>query len=134
MNWSHEEYQEYLKKKGIKTVDEKKPLNKSKYHNKYTWIDGVCFHSSQEAKYYMNLKLLLKVGGIKGFCRQPEFVLVEGNEEDRAITYSADFIIFHNDGTYEIVDVKGFESEQWERTFKQFRLKYPNLKLNVVKE
>lgn len=65
MRWSDEEYLEFQKKRGIKTVDETKPLAKSKYHNKYTWTDGVCFHSSQEAKYYLNLKLLLRAGVIK---------------------------------------------------------------------
>ena len=35
----------------------------------------------------------------------------EGNEKERAITYRADFIVFHNDGTVEIVDVKGYESQ-----------------------
>jgi hypothetical protein len=61
------------------------------------------------------------------------FILVEGNDADRAITYKADFIVFNNDGTYSIVDVKGYETEQWKRTFKQFRLKYPKLELEVVK-
>lgn len=59
---------------------------------------------------------------------------MEGNEKDRAITYSADFILFMADGTYQIIDVKGMETDQWERTFKQFRLKYPNLELKVIKE
>ena len=75
----------------------------------------------------------MRAGEIKGFCLQPKFVLVEGNDTDRAITYAADFIVFKNDDTYEIVDVKGFESQQWKRTFKQFRLKYPELDLKVVK-
>lgn len=57
---------------------------------------------------------------IAGFCRQAKFVLVEGNEENRVITYGTDFIVFNTDGTYKIVDVKGFESQQWQRTFKQF--------------
>lgn len=131
MRWTEQEYLDHLERKGKETARTKP--KKSKYNNRKTWVDGVCFDSQRESQYYSNLKLLVKVGEIKGFCLQPQFVLVEGNAEERAITYKADFIIFHNNGRAEIVDVKGFESAQWKRTFKQFRLKYPGLKLEIVK-
>lgn len=123
---------EYLERQGKQTARQKP--KRSKYNNKKTWIDGICFDSKMEARYYNSLKLLQEAGAIRGFCLQPEFVLQEGNAENRAITYKADFIVFHLDGRAEIVDVKGYESQQWKRTFKQFRLKYPNLDLKVVKE
>lgn len=132
MNWSEEDLMNFLERKGQVTAKSKP--KKSKYNNKKTWVDGLCFDSKKEGDYYSQLKLLLQAKAIKGFCRQPEFILVEGNEKDRAITYKADFIVFHLDDTTEIVDVKGYESEQWLRTFKQFRLKYPELKLKIVKE
>ena len=130
MSWSEEQYQEYLKKKG-KAADITKK-KRSKYNAKKTKVDGIIFHSKKESEYYFQLRLLLKAGAIKGFCMQPKFLLVEGNQENRAITYATDFIIFHNDSTFEIVDVKGLETEQWKRTFKQFKLKYPELELKVV--
>jgi hypothetical protein len=124
------ELMDLLARRGQKTAKtEKIP----KYKNKKTWVDGICFDSQKEANYYYQLKFLLRAGKIKGFCLQPKFVLVEGNEKTRAITYSADFIIFNNDGSYRLIDTKGFESEQWKRTFKQFRLKYPELELEIVK-
>ena len=132
MRWTEQEYMEYLERTGKKTVRQEK--KKSKYNAQHIWKDGLCFDSEKEADYYDSLKVLTKAKAIKGFCRQPEFVLQEGNEEIRAITYRADFIIFHNDGTYEIVDTKGYEPEQWKRTEKMFRLKYPELKLRIVKE
>lgn len=132
MNWSEEDLMNFLERKGQVTAKSKP--KRSKYNNKKTWIDGLCFDSKKEGDYYNQLRLLLKAKAIKGFCLQPQFILVEGNEVDRAITYKADFIVFHIDGTTEIVDVKGFESETWKRTFKQFRLKYPELKLKIVKE
>lgn len=131
MRWTEEQYMEWLEGQGIKTAREK-PKH-SKYNNKKTWVDGICFDSKKEAEYYSILKTLQVAGEIKGFCRQPEFILVEGNAENRAITYKADFIVFHNDGRTEIVDVKGYESQQWKRTYKQFRLKYPELELEIVK-
>lgn len=131
MRMTEEEYMDFLERAGKQTARQK--TKKQKYNNKRTWVDGICFHSKKEADYYLKLKFLLHTGEIAGFCLQPEFVLVEGNAEDRAITYKADFIIFNKDGTYEIVDVKGFESQQWQRTAKQFRLKFPELELYVEK-
>lgn len=132
MRWTEEEYMDFLERQGIKTAREK-PKKRPKYNNKKTWVDGICFDSKKEAEYYSELKIMVIVGEIKGFCRQPEFILVEGDSEERAITYKSDFIVFHNDGRTEIIDVKGYESEQWKRTFKQFRLKYPELELQIVK-
>lgn len=132
MRWSEDEYMDFLERKGQATAREKS--KKSKYNNKKTWIDGLCFDSKKEGEYYNQLRLLHKAKAIKGFCRQPEFVLVEGDEKDRAITYKADFIVFHLDGSTEIVDVKGYEkSQQWQRTYKMFRIKYPELKLKIEK-
>ncbi|TAH62767.1 MAG: DUF1064 domain-containing protein [Gottschalkiaceae bacterium] len=132
MRWTEDQYEEFLKKKGMAPNKPKK--KKSKYNSKKIKIDGILFDSQQEARYYSALKLLLRANEIKGFCLQPRFILVEGNEGEQAITYRADFIVFNTDGTYEIVDVKGMETEQWKRTFKQFRLKYPKLELKVVKD
>ena len=123
---------EWLEGQGKTTARKKK--KKPKYNNKKTWLDGICFDSKKEANYYNTLKILKETGEIKGFCRQPEFILTEGNAENRAITYKADFIVFHLDDRVEIIDVKGYESEQWKRTFKQFRLKYPELELKIIKE
>lgn len=105
---------------------------KAKLRAEITHMDGIVFRSKLEAAFYIDLKQLLAAGEISGFCLQPKFVLVEGKEGLQAITYSADFVIFHNGrikpaGTYEIVDTKGYETEQWKRTYKQFKLKFPQL-------
>lgn len=128
---TEQEYMEYLERTGKQTARQKP--KRSKYNNKKTWVDGICFDSQKEADFYQELKLLQQAGEIKGFCRQPEFILVDGDVEHRAITYKADFIIFHHDGIFEIIDVKGYESEQWKRTEKMFRLRYPDLELKTIK-
>ncbi|WP_243149499.1 DUF1064 domain-containing protein [Clostridium niameyense] len=84
MRWSEEQYQEYLKKRGQK-LDRPKVKKKQKYKNKGTWIDGVFFRSQLEAKRYRQLKLLFHAGEIAGFILQPEFILQEGNGENRAM-------------------------------------------------
>jgi len=86
-HWSIEEYKNYKEKK-------------SKYKAKKTSIDGHSFDSIKEANYYEELKLLLKAGEIRGFCIQPTFILAPN------LKYKADFIVFNNDGSSEIIDVK----------------------------
>jgi len=132
MNWTEEQYQEYLKKRGQKI--EKPKVKKQKYGNKGVWHDGVYFRSQLEMKRYCQLKLLFYAGEIAGFVLQPEFILQEGKGEERAITYTADFLILNKDGTYSVEDTKGFESQQWRRTYKQFKLRYPDIDLKVLKE
>ena len=130
MRWSEEEYQEFMKKSG-KNKTEDKP-KKSKYNAKKTRISGILFDSTKESAYYQSLVMLQKIGEVKGFCRQPVFVLQEGDETESAITYRPDFIVWYADRV-EIVDVKGYSKQgDWERTYKMFRIKYPELELKII--
>jgi len=128
---TEDEYLEYLRKRGSENVF--KPAKRAKYNNKRVRVDGILFDSQLEADYYNELKLQLKAGTIRGFCRQPEFVLVEGFAGRKPITYRADFIVFNLDGTAEIIDTKGFETETFRIKHKQFLNKFPGLKIKVVK-
>jgi len=109
-----------------------KEEKKQKYRNEGSWLDGFYFRSKKEAKYYSELKLLFRAKAIAGFSLQPKFILQEVND-GKGITYSADFIIYNNDGTYRVVDTKGYESKEWLRTYKMFKEKYPEIDLEVVK-
>lgn len=91
---------------------------KSKYNANKVEVDGIKFDSQKEADYYNELKLRLQAGDIKGFCRQAEFVLANN------VRYKADFVIFNNDGTADIVDVKGFKTETYKLKKKLFEDKF----------
>lgn len=114
-HWSLEQYKEYQTNKG----------KKSKYGAVKTSVDGQTFDSKKEADFYCELKLRLQCGDIKGFCLQPIFILAPG------LKYKADFIIFNNDGTTEIVDTKGFKTKEYIAKKKVFEDKY-NLKIKEV--
>jgi len=135
MRWTEDDYEEYLRKnsklpgQGLIL----KPVKKSKYNANRVRVDGILFDSQLEADYYSDLKLQLKMSTIKGFCRQPEFILQEGFGDIMPITYRPDFIVFFLDGTYEIVDTKGFETDEFKRTQKLFKAKFPKLRLTVEK-
>ncbi len=138
MRWTEEQYREYLKRKGKidNEILDQEP-KKSKYKNEKTIVDGIQFDSIKEAEYYCKLKILKKAGEIKDFGLQPRFELQPGFEKNgvkyQPITYVADFVIVNNDGTTDVVDVKGFETQVFKIKKKLFEYKYPELSLKVVK-
>lgn len=82
-----------------------------KYHNKFTTVDGIKFHSCKEANRYEELKLLERGHVIKELELQPEFLLQEGYEYQgkkvRAIKYLADFKYYDTEKKkYIVEDVK----------------------------
>ena len=117
-HWDIEKYKEYLQGKGKKVFDG----GRSKYGAIKTKVDGHTFDSKKEAEFYCNLKLRLQAKDIKGFCLQPIFILAEG------LKYKADFIVFNNDGTTEVIDIKGFKTKEYIAKKKVFEDKY-NLKI-----
>lgn len=105
----------------------------SKYGSKKITIDGITFDSKDEAKYYEYLKQLKAEGKILNYELQPKYELVPKFKKDgktyRAVTYSPDFLIYHIDGSQELIDIKGFSTQQGELRKKLFDYKYPELKL-----
>ena len=94
--WTIEDYKNYAEKGKCK----------SKYRANKTSVDGHTFDSQKEADYYIELKNRLKANDIKGFCLQPTFILAPG------LKYKADFIVFNNDGSQDVIDVKGFKRKE----------------------
>ncbi|WMM24023.1 DUF1064 domain-containing protein [Tissierella sp. MB52-C2] len=111
MRWSEEEYQEFINKKSPKHK------KKSKYRNIKATVDGIEFDSKEEVEYYCKLKLLKQAGEIKDFGLQPRYELQptfrKNGTTHRSITYVADFIIENNDGTTDVVDIKGLETKEF---------------------
>jgi hypothetical protein len=107
-----------------------------KYNAKRTEIDGIQFDSRVEGKYYEYLKQQQQEGLIKRFELQPIFTLQEGfrkyGKYFRPILYVADFKVYLNDGSVQIIDVKGFETPDFRIKRKLFEAKYP-FKLILMK-
>lgn len=144
MRWSEEQLQEHLEKKNKKAKEiitskptEPTPTRRGKYNNQKTTIDGIVFDSKKEAEYYCQLKLLKRAGEIRDFGLQPKYELQptfkKNGTTHRSITYVADFVITNNDGTTEIVDIKGVETQVFKIKQKLFEYMYPDLSLKVVK-
>ena len=113
-----------------------KNKRQNKYNNVKTEIDGFKFDSTAESRYYSELKLRKEAGDIKSFSMQPKFTLQEGfskhGKRHRAITYTADFKITHNNGEIEMVDVKGSITQVFRIKEKLYRAKY-DYPLTLVK-
>ena len=108
----------------------------SKYLSHKTVVDGITFDSKDEAKYYEALKIRKYRGEIQNFELQPKFTLIQGFKKNgktyRAITYTPDFVIYHNDNSEEYIDVKGMTTQQGELRIKLFNHFYRELKLSIV--
>ena len=135
-----------MAKKKAKT---KKTKEMGKIYHKKTEIDGIVFDSQTEAEYYQYLKELKKNKQIKNFTMQDEFILQEkfiivdgkrinGSDKEfkkvqkanpgctiAAIKYIADFTVYHNDGSVQVVDVKGQKTADFKLKEKMFNYMYP---------
>jgi|WetSurMetagenome_2_1015567.scaffolds.fasta_scaffold01555_5 hypothetical protein len=113
-----------------------KSLRKNKYNAVKTEVDGILFDSKAEAARYLELKDLLSKQEILSFERQPEFELIpsftKNGKKIRAIKYRADFIVYHNNGTVIVEDVKGMITDIFKIKRKMFDYTYPELTLVVV--
>ena len=100
----------------------------SKYGAKKTVIDGIKFDSKMEGDYYLYIKKQKEDGKIKDFSLQPEFILQPKFEKDGKkylpIKYKSDFKVMHNDGTEEIIDIKGFSTADFKIKAKLFNYNY----------
>lgn len=110
----------------------------NKYHSNSTQFQGITYHSKLEAAYAEELELRRMAKDIKSWDRQVKLELkVNGYPIGN---YYIDFIVTHNDGSREFVEVKGFETEVWkmkwrilEATFDDFK-ESPDDRLTVVKQ
>jgi len=94
----------------------------SKFGNKKIESYGLKFDSVKEFNFYNKLVLRKKVKDIKDFKHQVPFKFDIGGKW--IFTYNADFVIEHNDGSKEVIDVKGFDKKSQKHiTTSTFNLK-----------
>jgi antitoxin component YwqK of YwqJK toxin-antitoxin module len=97
----------------------------NKFSNKKVEVDEIIFDSKKEAEAYLELKEQKEKGEIKDFKMQVTFELVPAQRGvttkpnkkgvpitkervvEHPVTYTADFVVYHNDGEVTVVDCKG---------------------------
>ena len=97
-----------------------------KFHAKSCERDGKKFPSKAERAHYDKLKILQKAGKILFFLRQVPFDLPGENK------YVCDFMVFWEDGTVSVQDVKGFETDSFRIKRRLLEETYP-FELEVIK-
>ncbi|MFJ8245200.1 DUF1064 domain-containing protein [Peribacillus asahii] len=102
----------------------------NKYGNTKVIVDGHKFDSIAESKYYKQLKWSQEHKQILFFRLQPRYQLLGAFEKDgishRKVEYVADFEVHHLDGSIEVIDVKGAETEVFKIKRKFFESIYPH--------
>lgn len=118
-------------KNWMKLLDRNVP---SKYRATAQVYNDIRYDSKLEANYAAELDWRIKAGDIKSWERQVKIPLdVNGLH---ITNYYIDFIVEHNDGLKEYVEVKGFETPVWQLKWRLFEALYsalPNVSLTVVK-
>ena len=108
----------------------------AKYNNKKCNQDGYTFDSQDEMRYYEYLKTLKAKDKILNFELQPKYTLLKAFEymgkKRQAMTYTPDYLIYHLDGTEELIDVKGFGTQAGELRRKLFEYFYTDIKLTWI--
>lgn len=98
------------------------PNPSNKYGAKKTEYNGVLYDSKREAAYAHELDLRLKAHDINGWIRQVPFPLDVNGQ--LIAKYVMDFVVYHKDGTVELVEVKGFETPVYKLKVKLLKAIY----------
>lgn len=96
---------------------------KNKYNAVKQTYKGYSYHSQAESRYAMYLDSLLKKKEIKGWQKQKKIELY-GENKSKICNYYIDFVVEHNDGKTEYVEVKGMETATWRLKWKLFKDKF----------
>lgn len=100
----------------------------NKYNNQKCVLNGLEFDSRAERAFYEHLLGLQEKGLVEEIKLQPKYIIFDGytleGKKVRPITYSADFEVIYTNGKCEVIDVKGFETQQFAIRKKLFEGKF----------
>ena len=141
MAWTQDDLDKLLKNgaSGVRVITNGNPASatpkqpekekgKGRYPNVKKEIDpedGTLIHSRLETKHRKEYRMLLRTGKIKVYSRQPEFILAGG------VKWIGDHLIIHLDGSMEIVDSKGHETDEFKIKMKLMSEAHPNIKVTI---
>ena len=87
-----------------------------------TTYKGIKYHSKKEAEYAKKLDLLVKAKKISSWTRQIPYPLVVNGK--KIANYIMDFEVVTNDGTRQLIEVKGYETQVWKIKWKLIQALY----------
>lgn len=106
----------------------------NKYRNKKVQVDMYVFDSIAESKRYKELKLLERAKQISNLELQKKFILIEKQQNERAVHYLADFYYIENEKQV-VEDVKSKITAK-DKTYilkrKLFKARYKDIEFREV--
>lgn len=111
-----------------KYSEAKKP---NKYHAVKQEFNGERYDSKFEARVAADLDYQLRAGKIAEIRRQVEFPFVINGRRLGRFVYRADFVVRHLDGSEEIVEAKGFQTDTFRLKWALVEALYPDVKLTL---
>jgi hypothetical protein len=108
-------------------------MNRSKFNNRKTIVDGITFDSRLEADRYKDLVAMEEAGYIHNLELQPEYELIPKNKHNRKTIYKADFRYFDEKlGKVIVEDVKGFKTDVYKIKKKMLLHLYPEITFKEI--
>lgn len=101
-------------------------IERKKYGNHITQVDGIRFDSKREAKYYQQLLMRKAAGELLYFLRQVPIHLPGGTK------LVVDFQEFHADGSVHYIDVKGRETPVFRLKKREVEHQYPHIRIELA--
>lgn len=84
-----------------------------KYRALRTEYNGYFYDSKFEAQTAMSLDWRLRAKEIKAWERQYPIEIRSPATGELIVRHKVDFRVHHNDGSYELIEAKGFETRDW---------------------
>jgi len=115
-------------------------MTRNKYGNRKTYCLSKHKHDSKKEAGHCNVLLAMEQSGeIISYENQPRYELQpmfrnpHTGKAVRAITYTADFVVYHN-GMTEIIDVKGVQTDAFKLRWKmlQYKNREKGYKFSIV--
>ena len=104
---------------------------KNKYNSRKTKYNGRYYHSGLEAKYAQDLDWRKKAGEIKEIT--PQFKIAIRVNDQHITNYYMDFKVILIDGTIEMHEVKGMETDLWRIKWRLSIALYPEWRFVLIK-
>lgn len=109
---------------------------KSKYGNSKVSYNGIIFDSKKELNHYLEYQDMLSKRLILSYQRQVKYILQDkfkdmDGKTIREISYIADHVIEHLNGSIEVIDSKGFKTQVFKLKMKLFKKRYQEIRFTI---
>ena len=116
-----------------------KKFIRNKFNNTRTEYNGIKYDSKKEAAKAAELDLLKQGGEVLEWLPHPRYILQPRYRDKngvvvRAIYYIPDFWVKYSDGKEVVIDIKGFQTQEFKLKAKMWRYRYRETGMELIIE